>query len=246
MAGEVQADWPQEALRAQAVIARTFTVQRIAEGKTKHGTDASTDPEEFQAYAPDQVTAAVREAVAGTRGQVLTFRGTPIHAFFHSCAGGMTALASEADLGIGDVPYLRVRREPPCAAAEAEQWQAAWREDEVRKALTAKGLLGPKTTLRPAQVVERGQSGRATVIRLGDVRLPAPELRLALDPTKMRSTLLEHLTWIDGELRMSGRGWGHGVGLSQWGAYARARQGWDARRILGYYYPGTTLTKRWR
>lgn len=245
VAGEIKNDWPREALKAQAVLARTFTLYKMSKGKTPHGTDASTDPAEFQAYNPANINDNIRAAVRETRGLVMTYNGQPINAFFHSCAGGRTATAEEgADFRAEPTPYLKVVSEPPCPDPTKERWSATFTKAEVLAALRKLGVnLGDFSSVR---IAARGPSGRATRIAFDGATVSGPALRTALGPDRMRSTLLETLRVSGDAVVMGGRGWGHGVGLSQFGALDKARKGWDARRILQHYYSGVRLERRWR
>lgn len=243
--GEIKNDWPLETLKAQAILARTFTLQKMMKGKTRHGTDASTDPEEFQAYAPDNINDAIRRAVRETRGLVLTYRGRPIRAYFHSCSGGITSTAEEGlDFREEPTPYIKIVREPPCPDPAKQRWSATFTKQEVAAAAAKMGVkLSDFSSIR---VADRGPSGRATRIALGDAVVGAAGLRAALDPERMRSTLLESLRLEGDRVVMAGRGWGHGVGMSQFGALAKARQGWKAERIVRHYFRDVRLEKRWR
>lgn len=242
--GEIKNDWPRQALEAQAILARTFTLQKMSQGKTKHGTDASTDPEEFQAYAPQNINGAVRAAVRATRGEVITYRGKPVRAWFHSCAGGITATASEGLAFTKEpTPYIKVVRDPPCPDPSKQRWTASFTGEEVRAAFGDMGLSF--SGLNPARVAARGPSGRATRLSIGGVEVGAAALRTALGPERMRSTLLESLRVEGDRLVMRGRGWGHGVGMSQFGALDKARRGWDAERIVMHYFRDVKIEQRW-
>lgn len=245
VAGEIKNDWPRQALEAQAILARTFTLHKMSLGKTRHGTDASTDPEEFQAYAPQNVNDAVRAAVRTTRGEVVTYRDKPIRAWFHSCSGGMTAMAAEGlDFTKEPTPYVKVVRDPPCADPAKERWTESFTSAEVRAAFAKQGLSF--AGLSPVRVAKRGPSGRATRLTIGGVGVEATALRTALGPERMRSTLLESVRVEGDRLVMRGRGWGHGVGMSQFGALAKARRGWKAEDIVLSYFKGVRIEKRWK
>ncbi len=244
VAGEMKPDWPREALAAQAILARTFTLKKIQQGKTKRGTDASTDVKEFQAYAPQKVNDRVREAVRATRGKIMTYQGRPVRAYFHSCAGGMTATAEEGLAFTEEpTPYLKVVSDPPCAAAHEERWTAAFSKQEVLAALRKMGQ--PAGDFGSVRVVDKGPSGRAKRLAFGGAVVEAPALRVALDPNRMKSTRLDSIQLQGNKVVMHGRGWGHGVGMSQWGALDKANKGWDAERILKYYYRDVRIEKRW-
>ncbi len=245
VAGEVQTDWPREVLAAQAVLARTFTLQKMQRGKTRHGTDASTDVKEFQAYAPEKINDAVRAAVQATRGKVITYNGRYIRAYFHSCSGGLTATAEEGlDFREEPTPYLKVVKDPPCAAPEQQSWTAAFTKAEVLAA--ARKLGAGLTAFQRISIADRGPSGRATRLALDGTTVSAPGFRVAIGPDRMKSTLLESLRVEGDRVVMRGKGWGHGVGMSQYGALARAQQGWDHERIIRYYFKGVRIEKLWK
>lgn len=244
VAAEMRPDWPRQALAAQAILARTFTVERMSRGKTKRGTDASTDVKEFQAYAPEKVNDAVRDAVRSTRGKIITYHGRPVRAYFHSCAGGVTSTAEEGLAFTKEpTPYLKVVKDAPCADRTEERWVAVFGKREILAALRKMGIK--LSDFGSVRVAGRGPSGRATLIAFDQTPVSAPGLRVALDPNRMKSTLLESVALQGGQVHMRGRGWGHGVGMSQWGAYDKANKGWDAERILNYYYRDIKIEKRW-
>lgn len=240
VAAQMRNDWPAEALKAQAIVARTFVVQKLLAGeKSRFGTDLSTDPAESQLYQPSAVSSAVSSAVRQTRGLVLTYGGNPILAFFHPCSGGKTATAAEGlGVSMAPTPYLTVVTDPPCGAPELDNWQASFAVPDVAEALG----IGPFTT---ASIISRGPSGRAWTVLLGDQSVAAVGLRNLLGPDKMKSTLLTGFAVSGGQLRISGKGSGHGVGMSQWGARARAAAGETARQILATYYQGTLVERFW-
>jgi len=250
VAAETEPGWPREALAAQAILARTFTLQKIKyeKGVPQHGADASTSTEEFQAYNPARITANVRQAVAMTRGMVIRYKGRYIRAWFHSNAGGKTATAVEGlDFRKESTPYVAVVSDPgqKVAPPEERSWTASFTPETVRAAVrkqTGKDP-GPVTS---ASIVQRGPSGRATLIRIGNTTISGPALRLGLGPERMKSTLLDRLEVSGSQLVMSGRGRGHGVGMSQWGAYYLAKRGTAPADIIRYYFKGVTVDKIWR
>ncbi|MGB9792523.1 MAG: SpoIID/LytB domain-containing protein [Thermacetogeniaceae bacterium] len=115
VAAETNPGWPREVLAAQAILARTFTMHKIAyeKGVPQHGADASTSTEEFQAYDPSRITSEIRRAVEMTRGMVVRYNGRYIRAWFHSNAGGRTATAAEGlDFRKEPTPYIAVVSDP--------------------------------------------------------------------------------------------------------------------------------------
>jgi len=206
--------------------------------RSRYGTDASTDVTEFQAYKPAEINSAVKKAVADTRGMVLTHSAHMVHAFFHSCSGGRTATAEEG-LGFSGspTPYLTVINDGPCDSPH-DEWTATFSVREVARA------AGVRSFSR-ISIGSTGASGRALTLVVGSKHVRAIEIRRILGPDRMKSTLLTSVELRQQTVHMSGKGWGHGVGMSQWGARRLALEGQSAEQILAMYYPGTLLEKLW-
>ncbi|NPV28806.1 MAG: SpoIID/LytB domain-containing protein [Firmicutes bacterium] len=250
VAAEMEPTWPREALAAQAILARTFTLHKIKYegGVPQRGADASTSAQEFQAYDPARINENVRRAVEMTRGMVIKYRGRYVRAWFHSNAGGRTATAPEGlNFTKEPTPYIKSVPDPGQRVAPPPErsWTVSLPLGQVRERVRSQTGRDPGA-LGTAAILKRGPSGRAVQIRLGSVTISGPALRLALGPEVMRSTLLDRLEVRDQTLVISGRGRGHGVGMSQWGAYYFAKQGKSPAEIIRYYYRGVTLEKIWR
>ena len=247
LAGEMAGDWPMEALKAQAILARTFVLQFVSEKTSRYeGADISTDIEEAQAYNADAVNERIRKAVQETRGLVLNAGGELPYAWFHAHSGGLTARAKEGlDYEKDEPGYTQCVKgmENDEAPSEAASWQAAFALEEVKAAMADAGVKIDNVT--GVSIGQRGESGRAMTLLISGREVSAPALRIALGSTKMRSCLLESLRVEDGQLKMKGRGYGHGVGMSQWGAYAMAKAGKTAEEIVMHYFTGVTLSRAW-
>jgi len=239
--GEVAESWGASLLRAQAVAIRTYALHRRAEAGSR-GFDVEADTRAQVYLGLDGETPAVRDAVAATRGQVLTFDGAPILAAFYSSAGGRSA--SAAEVWGRDVPYLRSVPVPGEEDSPDAYWRARFTSDELRLALLAIG--DDVGELRDLAVVERSASGRAARIRVtatrGELALPAETLRRALGAARLRSALFEIRRDGD-DFVFVGSGRGHGVGMSQWGARALANEGASYTQILATFYPGARLER---
>lgn len=249
VAAEMDPQWPDEALAAQAILARTFTMKKIEEGGVKaRGTDASTNIEEFQAYDETRINDKVRKAVERTRGEVVTYQGKYINGWFHADSGGKTASSAAEGLEFRQepTPYITSVEDPGHEITEPENkaWTAVFTVNEVREAVKqATGTdPGPVTTVK---IIKRGPSGRATSVQVNDKTLSAPALRLALGSDKLRSTLFEEPQVSQGQVSFRGKGYGHGVGMSQWGARALAEQGKKAEEIVTYFFRDVKIEKRW-
>ena len=247
LAGEMRGDWPLEALKAQAILARTFVLKFIQEKESRYpGADISTDIEEAQAYEPAAVNERIEQAVEETRGLVLSSGGELSYAWFHAHSGGRTALAEEGlDYKGGEPPYTRsvAGMESDEADEEAAQWEASFSAAQVLKAAQKTGASGNQLT--EISVAERGDSGRATRLSVNGKAVSAAAFRIALGSTEMRSTLIDSITFSDGRVVISGRGYGHGVGMSQWGAYAMAQDGEQAQDIVLHYFQNVEIVPLW-
>jgi stage II sporulation protein D len=243
VAAEMDPTWPLEALRAQAIVARTFTIKKMNEGGvSKRGTEASTDPNEFQAYNAARVNDRVKQAVRDTRGQIVVYGGMPINAWFHASSGGVTASAME---GLGyskeKTPYVApkddVQKEP------TQTWYRTFSNAEVARACTNVGV--PIDRVESIKIGRKGPSGRTETLIVNGKEVPAPSFRVALGAAAMRSTLLDSVSMSGDSIAMKGRGYGHGVGMSQWGALILAQRGKTGEDIVNYYFKNVKVEKQW-
>lgn len=249
VAGEMDPHWPLEALAAQAIIARTFTLKKIVEsgGVPQRNAHASTDVEEFQAYSAADITDRVREAVRLTRGEVVCHNNQFIHAWFSAYAGPKTALADEGlDFEEGNPPYIQVIENPgkKIIPAEEGQWSASFTAEQIRAAVEEATGQDPGE-LSTVEIKKRGPSGRVTSFNINGQEISGPALRLALGSTEMRSTLLEEMDMAGEEIKMRGTGYGHGVGVCQWGARTMAEEGRSPEEIVDYFYKEIDIVSLW-
>ena len=229
LGSEMPKSFPLEALKAQAVAARTYALQKKLE--------AYDQPWHLGSSVIHQVYGGVereaprtRAAVEATRGEVLTWDLQPIEAYFHASCGGHTETGGQA-LG-RDLPYLR-SVPCPCGALPASRWQATLSANELRNALGVRS--------NELRVTRRTRTGRVDLLSAGARTFDAATFRRKLGYMRVKSLEFELKPGPDGELRFVGRGFGHGAGLCQWGAKALADQGREYREILSHYYPGTEL-----
>ncbi len=248
LAGEMRNDWPMEALKAQAILARTFVLKFISEKQSKYdGAAISTDISEAQAYAPDQINDRILKAVSETRGQVLSADGELPYAWFHAHSGGMTELPVEGlDYDQPNPNYLRRVESPDSenAPTAVKNWTTTFTAAEVAQAAQETGVdVGSTvTSIEPGQ---KSESGRTVYFLINGRKVSAPALRLHLDSTRLKSTLLSEVRLENGTITFSGSGYGHGVGMSQWGAYALALDGRSAEEIISWYFSGTGIASVW-
>lgn len=247
LAGEMKNDWPMEALKAQAILARTFVLKFISTKESKYeGADISTDVSEAQAYDADAINERIRTAVQQTRGLVMSDDGELPYAWFHAHSGGVTELPSAALEYEGDDPdYLSVHRvsESDSAPEDVKQWTAQFTKQQIQQACSDAGVsVG---SISSVEIGKKGESGRAITLIVNGKSVSAPALRLALDASKLKSTLIESIELTGDQVTFTGRGFGHGVGMSQWGAYALAERGEDAEDIVEEFFDDVDIVRLW-
>lgn len=236
---EMSAGWHPEALKVQAVAARTYALhQRMMNSARDYDLVASTQDQVYRGrYGVDP---RVQQAVEATRGLVLTHNNAPIFAAFSSTAAGPTEDAS--NVWAKDLPYLKGVDCPFDASSPYYQWRVALKLAELEQVLRRQGLAVGH--IAAASVFTRSRAGRVTRLRIlhsgGELILRGEELRRMVGYTVIPSTQFD-LKLAGRELVLAGRGAGHAVGLCQWGAKELAERGYSFRAILRYYFPGTEL-----
>lgn len=246
LAGEMQNFWPEEALHAQAIIARTFLLEFLngSKGSMYENADISTDVKEAQAYNREAVNDKIREAVDATDGIVIVYDNKLIKSWFHSCAGGITATAKEGLAHKEDLPYIKsVESDDSAAPVEIREWTETFTKDQLEAALAdMEEDIGSFSSI---EMGEKGPSGRCITLKFGSSEISCVTLRMALAASKFRSTLLTDLSYENGKLTVSGKGFGHGVGMSQWGAKKMAEDGKNAEDIINHYFNEASIVAAW-
>jgi stage II sporulation protein D len=255
------------AMKAQAVAARTYAIGNLG-GRSDRGFD-------FYATILDQVyggladeDSLVSRAVLETRGEILTYDGRPIYAYYSSTCGGRTAAIEDSWPGREPLPYLRSvsdmipgSNQAYCDFSSRFTWETRWTRAELLNVLGetlrahTRGAVRTVRTVENVEMVDRNDSGRATVRVVADGRgytLREDSIRWVLRPTPsggiLNSSLLSLVRAsrtggaVTG-LEIRGGGWGHGIGMCQVGAMGRARAGQGYEEILRTYYTGTELTR---
>lgn len=244
VAGEMFPDWPVNAYAAQAIFARSFTMDFLASGgvKDKYGADVSTSIQETQAFNPDAVTEEIKKGVEMTRGEVMTYDNRFVRGWFHAYSGGITAQAKEGlDYQDEEPPFTKSVKlgENDYVPDDVKEWTAEYNAEELRGMLAQTGLNVGEIT--GVEIAEKGPSGRVTSLLVrgsqGEDTISGPAFRLAVDSTKMKSTLVQDLRFEGGTLSITGTGYGHGVGLSQWDAFKLAKEGKSPEEIVETFFP---------
>jgi stage II sporulation protein D (peptidoglycan lytic transglycosylase) len=238
VAGEMPGSFPPEALKAQAVAARSYALTRKIEAQAAGRRWDIAAGVVAQVYRTGAPSPQARAAAAATAGEVLVQGMEPVEAYFHAVCGGRTE-AGLAALG-RDLPYLAPVTCGYCDRAPGARWSV---RVAARALGQAAGLREPATA---ARVVVRTATGRAEQVEIAagarKITVAAAELRRTLGYARLPSLAFE-VRAARGEFVFDGRGQGHGAGMCQWGASAMARDGKDHRAILLHYYPGTQVVR---
>ena len=250
--GEMPASFELEALKAQAAAERTYVYYQLAAGRKEAHPDADvcTDPGCCSAWLSEEAArekwgedfdgweSRIEEAVAATDGQTALYDGQPILAVFHSSSAGKTAEAG--DVWSGDVPYLRSVDSPEGEETVPNYYSAA--EFTAAEAKTLLAQAHPELTFSGGPdkwfgAVERDDSGRVSTVEVCGAPLRGVEVRRIFSLRSACFTIdaaAERVTF-----RVTG--YGHGVGMSQYGANELARQGKTWQEILMWYYADITV-----
>lgn len=230
---EAVSSWPIEALKAQAVAARSYALYKsIKESNGLYDVDTTVGTQVYKGLDSEYTT--THEAVNSTLGQVMTYNNEVILAAFHSSSGGYTE--NVEDVWTSPLPYLRAVVDYDHESPVFE-WQRIIPVSKIRNLVAGIGVI---KGLQPAKMTPHGRVITMEVTGdRGSKTISGKELREVLD---LRSTLFRVST--DGKnLRIKGRGYGHGLGLSQWGAYYLAHKGVSYHQILAHYYQSANLTE---
>jgi len=235
---EMPPTFPPEALKAQAVAARTFALgkklEAVQQGRAWHLGATVVHQVYKGAAAADPRAVAAAEATAG---EVLTFDHEPIDAFFHAACGGRTETGAAA-LG-KDRAYLPSVPCGRCAGTPFDRWSRRFTTEELARALGVGRVRG-------VRVAERTASGRAARVEVDTggraVSIVGADFRQRIGWSRLPSLAFE-VRAARGSFTFEGRGAGHGAGMCQWGAAGMARDGRGYREILAHYYPGAELRR---
>lgn len=236
---EVSSAWPMDAVKAQAVIARTYALYRkkLRMNALYHLESSVLD----QVYDGSLIEdSRARRAVSETDGEVLTYNGAIIQAFYHSNCGGKTE-ASENVWGVS-LPYLRGVTCEYCLANPSSVWSQDLELVGIEEKVRAAGFkVATVSDIRPGPLDSRGRLRSVLIVSSrGDLTLTGDQFRKTIGYGVIKSTNFT-VKVRDGVAHFTGLGNGHGVGLCQWGAKQRAVAGFSYTEILSYYYPGTVL-----
>ncbi len=238
---EVAAWWPMETLKAQAIVARTFA---LYQSKVNAGKDYDLVATAYSQVYGGRTSERGRtsKAVRLTKNKVLTYKDKLFPTFYHATCAGHTEDA--ANLWNIKISPLQGRECRFCQRSPHLHWKKNISLQDIAEALEQAGFKVGE--IQAIQIIERDVSGRITDLEItstrGKIKIAANRFRLAVGPNLIRSTNFE-LEVKNRHAYFTGRGWGHGVGMCQWGAFFMARERYNVEQILGYYYPEARIKK---
>lgn len=236
---EVSFWWPYAALEAQAIAARTYALYQ-AEINTGRDYDLTNDTfsQVYGGAAKERYRA--KKAVIKTQSKVLTCDGKIFPAYYHATCGGRTEDSSE--LWNIDLPPLKGVKCDWCKNSPHYYWETEMSLETIEKKLAVKeykisGILD----IAPVEINNQNRIRKLKITHTkGFEEIPVNKFRLVVGPKQIRSTNFK-IEIKDKKAFFKGYGWGHGVGLCQWGAFFMAKDGFDAEEILNYYYPSAKI-----
>ncbi|MFH7029876.1 MAG: SpoIID/LytB domain-containing protein [Heteroscytonema crispum UTEX LB 1556] len=233
--GEMDSRWPQEALKAQAIAARTYALFEREKQRSNPIFDLGDSPDKWQIYkGVSSESPSTYAAVDSTAGQILTYKNSIILSVFHACSGGHTE--NVEDVWGNSLPYLRAVQDYDQNISECN-WVRNFSSAEISQRIPE---VGNVKEMLPESL---SPYGSVKVLRIvgdkGIKVLKGEDVRTAL---KLKSTRFRVTKAADGSFVLQGLGFGHALGMSQWGAYNLAMRGANHLQILGHYYPGVALT----
>ncbi|MFH1414850.1 MAG: SpoIID/LytB domain-containing protein [Elusimicrobiota bacterium] len=240
---EVSPKWPIESLKAQAVVSRTYVLNNL--GKySKKGYDLSSDIFSQMYKGVDVEDSESNRAVIETKGIVLAYKNELALAYFHSSCGGYTADVKE--VWGNAIPYMRGVTCPYCKDSPRYHWEKHISGEFIGESLRGKGYdTGEVSGIKFLSRTDSGRIKDMYVIHSGGkLLITGHRFRMAIGPDIIKSALMA-LDRSKPGFYFYGRGWGHGVGMCQWGAKGLAEKGKNYKYILKFYFPGAHVTK-WR
>jgi stage II sporulation protein D len=246
VASEMPAEFEMEALKAQALTARTYIVRKLMSGESLNTPDGSdvTDTVMHQVYkSPTELKEIwgseyewkmkrIKQAVEATRGKIITFKGDPITASFFSTSNGFTE--NSEDYWQNAFPYLKSVESPWDKTSPKYADQKVVTVSQVEKALGVR--IGTSQTI--GKIIERTAGNRIGKIKIGNKTFAGREVRESLNLRSSDFTLERK----GHQVIIRTKGYGHGVGMSQYGANGMAKEGSKVTDIIAHYYQGTEIT----
>jgi stage II sporulation protein D len=238
---EMPHQWFSEALKAQAIAARTYALYHMEKNRHRpYDMTATTDCQVYGGLSAERESS--NRAVDDTRGIVLTYKDQLVLAYFHAHSGGVTEDARR--IWKAEIPYLKSVQDHYSSKAPNNIWRQTFSLDEIRKMLNkGAGDFGPIKKISPHEMSPTGRLIRIKILHgKRETVMNAYDFRMKMDPVLIKSTFFD-IVQTGQDVTFAGKGYGHGVGMSQWGAYVMAGEGFTWPEILQYYYQDVDIRK---
>lgn len=250
VSAEMPADYEIEALKAQAVVARTYTIYKI-NNKKHENADICDDSTCCQAWVDKETRFSrweeskresnwekIQKCIQETQGQIITYQNQPINAFFHANSGGKTELPVNVWGGTG-LPYLQVVETAGEEGYKQYESEVELTQDELIEKLKTKysDISIDFSNQENLKILEYTDSGRVKTVKFGNHKISGVETRTLLG---LKSTNFE-ISKENDKIKFTVKGYGHGVGMSQTGADAMAKQGKNYKEIINHFYSGIEI-----
>ena len=250
VSAEMPADYEIEALKAQAVVARTYTIYKI-NNKKHENADICDDSTCCQAWVDKETRFSrweeskresnwekIQKCIQETQGQIITYQNQPINAFFHANSGGKTELPVNVWGGTG-LPYLQVVETAGEEGYKQYESEVELTQDELIEKLKTKysDISIDFSNQEDLKILEYTDSGRVKTVKFGNHEISGVETRTLLG---LKSTNFE-ISKENDKIKFTVKGYGHGVGMSQTGADAMAKQGKNYKEIINHFYSGVEM-----
>lgn len=250
VSAEMPADYEIEAIKAQAVVARTYTIYKI-KNKKHENADICDDSTCCQAWVDKETRFSrweeskresnwekIQKCVQETQGQIITYQNQPINAFFHANSGGKTELPVNVWGGTG-LPYLQVVETAGEEGYKQYESEVELTQDELIEKLKTKysDISIDFSNQEDLKILEYTDSGRVKTVKFGNHEISGVETRTLLG---LKSTNFE-ISKENDKIKFTVKGYGHGVGMSQTGADAMAKQGKNYKEIINHFYSGVEI-----
>lgn len=250
VSAEMPADYEIEALKAQAVVARTYTIYKI-NNKKHENADICDDSTCCQAWVDKETRFSrweeskresnwekIQKCIQETQGQIITYQNQPINAFFHANSGGKTELPVNVWGGTG-LPYLQVVETAGEEGYKQYESEVELTQDELIEKLKTKysDISIDFSNQEDLKILEYTDSGRVKTVKFGNHEISGVETRTLLG---LKSTNFE-ISKENDKIKFTVKGYGHGVGMSQTGADAMAKQGKNYKEIINHFYSGIEI-----
>lgn len=250
VSAEMPADYEIEALKAQAVVARTYTIYKI-NNKKHENADICDDSTCCQAWVDKETRFSrweeskresnwekIQKCIQETQGQIITYQNQPINAFFHANSGGKTELPVNVWGGTG-LPYLQVAETAGEEGYKQYESEVELTQDELIEKLKTKysDISIDFSNQEDLKILEYTDSGRVKTVKFGNHEISGVETRTLLG---LKSTNFE-ISKENDKIKFTVKGYGHGVGMSQTGADAMAKQGKNYKEIINHFYSGVEI-----